>query len=143
MRRVLLTVILSAIAVLPAAGQGAADVRAAADATTTGSIAPQEMDAAEAPAAPVSDWIGKPIVSADGVEVGTVADVKVDEAGRPAAVTTEVGGFLGFGSTPVELTVDDTDFDGEEVRVGMVRTDIDALAAGGPMSPAANRDGPD
>jgi hypothetical protein len=95
---------------------------------TTGAIAPSAMDEAPAEAAPVADWIGKPIVSADGVEIGSVEDVKVDAAGRPAAVRTEVGGFMGFGGTELELVVDPTDFDGEEVRIGMVETDIDALA---------------
>ena len=44
-------------------------------------------------------------------------------------MTTEVGGFLGFGGTELQLSVDPTDFDGEEVRIGMVETDVNALAS--------------
>jgi hypothetical protein len=108
--------------------------------SATGSIDPAADDKA---VAPVADWIGKPVISADGINVGDVADVQVDDAGRPISITTEVGGFLGFGSAPVRLTVSDGSFDGEEVRVGLVETDIAALAAGDPNSPLIQSQDPD
>lgn len=136
MRRLLITLLLVPAAVAASAA-AAADPTATRqnlleDPATTGAISPGTMDGTQEVAAPVSDWIGKPIVSADGVEIGSVEDVRLDAAGRPAAVRTEVGGFLGFGGTDLELAVDPTDFDGEEVRIGMVETDVHALASSGP-----------
>ncbi|WP_075216908.1 PRC-barrel domain-containing protein [Mongoliimonas terrestris] len=103
----------------------------------TGALAPSDPESAETIVETDPDlWIGKPIVSADGVAIGSVEDVQMDAAGVPEAVTTSVGGFLGFGSQTVQLPVDPADFDGSEVRVGMVETDINALATGDEDTPA-------
>lgn len=103
----------------------------------TGALAPTDPESAETIVETDPDlWIGKPIVSADGVAIGSVEDVQMDAAGVPEAVTTSVGGFLGFGSETVQLPVDPADFDGNEVRVGMVETDINALATADADTPA-------
>ncbi|WP_181706345.1 PRC-barrel domain-containing protein [Chthonobacter rhizosphaerae] len=105
--------------------------------TATGALAPSEPDSAEEIVESDPDlWIGKPIVSADGVEIGTVDAVETDAAGAPQAVTTSIGGFLGFGASTVQLPVNPSYFDGEKVRVGLVETDINALAAEEPDTPA-------
>ena len=99
---------------------------------STGAIDRSPMDdpRTETPTVSVDQWIGTRVVSADGVDVGKVSDVETDAAGRPVSITAEIGGFFGFGADTVQLPVAETDFDGDELRIGMVETDIRALASG-------------
>lgn len=109
------------------AGIDAGDAPVPTAPDSTGSVA-------EAPVVAGNDadpdlWIGKPVLSADGVEVGEVSDVQLDADGLPMSITTTVGGFLGVGGTPVRLPVDTAGFDGKEVRLAIVETDVAAFAA--------------
>lgn len=81
------------------------------------------------------------MVSADGVEVGTISAVHLDADGQPFAVTTTVGGILGIGGSDVRLPVSDASFDGEELRVSLVETDIAAFASGDPETVVRTRYG--
>lgn len=74
-------------------------------------------------------WIGKPIVSADGVEVGVIESVQLDVKGKPMSVSTTLGGLFGIGGSDVRLPVAGARFDGEELRMAMVETDIASFAA--------------
>ncbi len=91
-----------------------------ADSDTTGSISP---------AAGAASWIGKPVMSADGVEVGTVVGSTRAQGGRPASVTVDVPGLFGLSDGRVTLDVGPGAFDGRSLRVRHVASDIRDLAA--------------
>lgn len=102
----------------------------------TGAIGQPSMDDARPETAVSTDqWLGTPVISADGVRVGKVSDVQVDADGRPVYAFAEIGGFLGFGTDTVRLPVTESDFAGGELRVGLVESDIKALAERGEDSP--------
>ena len=54
------------------------------------------------------------LLSHTGEEIGEVERVLVDEDGRPAAVTAEVGGFLGVGEKTVVIGFDRLRLEGED-----------------------------
>ena len=54
------------------------------------------------------------LLSHTGEEIGEVERVLVDEDGRPAAVTAEVGGFLGVGQKTVVIGLDRLRLEGED-----------------------------
>lgn len=136
MTRLPIVLLALVVSLAPATAQNApepaADSLPPGGVETTGSVDRTAMDETRAPAdSDVADaWIGVPVVSADGVTVGKVADVELGQDGQPVAVTATIGGFLGLGASQVRLPVAAKDFDGEELRIGMVETDIAALAEG-------------
>ena len=54
------------------------------------------------------------LLSDTGEEIGEIERVLVDEDGRPAAVTAEVGGFLGVGQKTVVIGLDRLRLEGED-----------------------------
>ncbi len=54
------------------------------------------------------------LLSDTGEEIGEVERVLVDEDGQPAAVTAEVGGFLGVGQKKVVIGLDRLRLEGED-----------------------------
>ena len=54
------------------------------------------------------------LLSDTGEEIGEVERVLVDEDGQPAAVTAEVGGFLGVGQKTVVIGLDRLRLEGED-----------------------------
>ena len=54
------------------------------------------------------------LLSHAGEEIGEIERVLVDEDGRPAAVTAEVGGFLGVGEKTVVIGLDRLRLEGED-----------------------------
>ena len=54
------------------------------------------------------------LLSHTGEEIGEIERVLVDEDGRPAAVTAEVGGFLGVGQKTVVIGLDRLRLEGED-----------------------------
>jgi hypothetical protein len=54
------------------------------------------------------------LLSHAGEEIGEVERVLVDEDGRPAAITAEVGGFLGVGQKVVVIGLDRLRLEGED-----------------------------
>jgi sporulation protein YlmC with PRC-barrel domain len=69
------------------------------------------------------------IFGANGEEIGEVYDVLGDAAGQPAAVTIEVGGFLGIGEREVVIGLDEIDVVGLRLTLNRTREQIEALPA--------------
>jgi hypothetical protein len=67
------------------------------------------------------------LFGANGEEIGEIEDVLGDAAGMPAAVTVEVGGFLGMGEREVILQLDAITVAGLRLTLDATREQIEAL----------------
>jgi hypothetical protein len=72
------------------------------------------------------------LLSDTGEEIGEIERVLVDEDGRPAAVTAEVGGFLGVGQKTVVIGLDRLRLEGEDepdLATTLTREEMQSLQA--------------
>jgi hypothetical protein len=72
------------------------------------------------------------LLSHAGEEIGEVGKVLVDEDGRPAAITAEVGGFLGVGEKTVVIGFDRLRLEGEDepdLATTLTREEMQSLQA--------------
>jgi hypothetical protein len=72
------------------------------------------------------------LLSHTGEEIGEIERVLVDEDGRPAAVTAEVGGFLGVGQKTVVIGLDRLRLEGEDepdLATTLTREEMQSLQA--------------
>jgi uncharacterized protein with beta-barrel porin domain len=72
------------------------------------------------------------LLSHAGEEIGEVGKVLVDEDGQPAAVTAEVGGFLGVGEKTVVIGFDRLRLEGEDepdLATTLTREEMQSLQA--------------
>ncbi len=60
-------------------------------------------------------------------EVGEVEDVLVDGSGQPAAISADVGGFLGMGEKHVVIGLDRLSKNGDRLTVSMSKDELEAL----------------
>lgn len=67
------------------------------------------------------------VFGARGEEIGDIDDVLGDANGRPAAVTLEVGGFLGMGEREVVIALDEMEVVGLRLTLDRTREQIEAL----------------
>jgi hypothetical protein len=72
------------------------------------------------------------LLSHTGEEIGEVEQVLVDEDGQPAAITAEVGGFLGVGEKTVVIGFDRLRLEGEDepdLATTLTREEMQSLQA--------------
>jgi PRC-barrel domain len=72
------------------------------------------------------------LLSHTGEEIGEVGKVLVDEDGQPAAITAEVGGFLGVGEKTVVIGFDRLRLEGEDepdLATTLTREEMQSLQA--------------
>ena len=72
------------------------------------------------------------LLSHAGEEIGEVEKVLVDEDGQPAAVTAEVGGFLGVGQKTVVIGLDRLQLKGDDepdVATTLTREELQDMQA--------------
>lgn len=67
------------------------------------------------------------VYGAGGVEIGEIDDVLAGPDGEIAAVTVEVGGFLGIGEREAIIDVDQIILDGLRLTLDMSKEEIEAL----------------
>lgn len=67
------------------------------------------------------------IYGAGGVEIGVIDDVLASPDGEIAAVTVEVGGFLGIGEREAIIDVDKIILDGLRLTLDMSKEEIETL----------------
>ena len=67
------------------------------------------------------------VVTADGESLGEIEAVLVDDSGRPAAVSVEVGGFLGLGDSDRVIPVDRLTFQDGDYTIDITRDEVENL----------------
>jgi fibronectin-binding autotransporter adhesin len=70
---------------------------------------------------------GSAVVTSDGERVGTVVGIGVDATGQPAVVFTNIGGFLGLGSTPVRFDLEATTITETQVQLQATEAQLSAF----------------
>jgi sporulation protein YlmC with PRC-barrel domain len=65
-----------------------------------------------------STLMGATIMGADNQRIGTVDDILLDQDGKVAAVTTDVGGFIGIGAKTIAIPVGSFQFVTAEAPAG-------------------------
>ncbi|MGD9802946.1 MAG: PRC-barrel domain-containing protein [Hyphomicrobiaceae bacterium] len=83
--------------------------------TTMGSTAADHtMTDAEA-----KTWVDKAVYSSDDKHVGDVAAIQRDATGKVTSIQADIGGFLGLGSTRVEIMPSQFKLSGDRVVLDM------------------------
>lgn len=119
----------------PAADGTMAPAPVAEDATTPAAPPAMETATSADPAGPLltpvlaadisaDDLIGATIQTIDGDNIASVDDVIVSPAGAVENVVAQFGGFLGFGSNKVLLTMDEIDVMQDEAGNFVVQTTL-------------------
>jgi hypothetical protein len=67
------------------------------------------------------------VYGAGGEKIGEVDEVLLNAAGQPAAITVEVGGFLGIGAREAILTLDQVRLEGKRLVTSLTKAQIEAL----------------
>jgi PRC-barrel domain len=80
----------------PGAGPTSTMSEKSSPAATTAAISMNEQEALT--------WIDKPVFSSDGKKIGKVAAVQRDPDNKVIGMHADIGGFLGFGESHVNLT---------------------------------------
>jgi len=62
----------------------------------------------------IANYVGKPIVNAEGEKIGDINDVLFDRSGKITTVVIGVGGFLGLGEKRVALPFEAITYSEEE-----------------------------
>lgn len=75
----------------------------------------------------VADLKKMDIVDVKGDEVGDVDDVLVGPSGEIAAVTADIGGFLGIGATEVVLKLDQTEVSDGKLKTRLTEAQLEKL----------------
>jgi len=75
----------------------------------------------------VEEVEGRPIYGVNKEKIGEIESVLGTSNGKVAAVTIEVGGFLGIGERHVIIPVDAIGFDGLRMSVDMSKEELEAL----------------
>lgn len=70
--------------------------------------------------------IGKPLLDTVGDKVGTVAEVVRDGSGNVREIHADVGGLFGLATTRVSIPAAQVSIDGEAVRVGLSKDQIES-----------------
>lgn len=103
---------------------------AASSEMAEGSFAPgwnEELDNRYADIAelPVRELVGMNVLTDNGEDVGEIDDFVILDGSIQAVVG--VGGFLGLGEHDVALSLDDLDWDGENMVVSFTREELEAM----------------
>ena len=75
----------------------------------------------------VDDLEDMDLKSAAGEDIGEVEEVLLDAGGQPAAVSVEVGGFLGMGEREVVLGLDQLELMDDHLVTSADKATIEAL----------------
>ena len=67
------------------------------------------------------------VVTADGEDLGEVESVLIDAAGNPAAVSVEVGGFLGVGEDERIIPMDRLTYQDGNYLITITREEVETL----------------
>ncbi|APH71283.1 PRC-barrel domain-containing protein [Aquibium oceanicum] len=67
------------------------------------------------------------VVGANGEEIGEVEDVLMNASGAIAAVSVEVGGFLGIGESEVVFPLDQLKLQGDDLVTSLTQEQVEAL----------------
>jgi len=100
----------------PGAGPTSTMSEKSSPAATTAAISMNEQEALT--------WIDKPVFSSDGKQIGKVAAVQRDPDNKVIGMHADIGGFLGFGESRVNLTP--TQFELQSDRVVLSLTTAEA-----------------
>mgnify|MGYP001501866032 CR=1 FL=1 len=75
------------------------------------------------------DLIGTSVLDAEGKTVGSISDLMVGDGNEVGHAVIDVGGFLGIGSKPVAVELEQIrrSADGDQLVVAMSRETIEAL----------------
>ncbi len=126
----------------PAASGGEA---LAPDATSTAAIDKSALSEMPADKISADNLIGTTVYGADDANVGKIGDVVLSADNKVDAVVIDVGGFLGIGSKPIAVGMDNLKFmtDGKDntyLYTAFTKEQLEAQAAYDKGSYAANRD---
>ncbi len=80
----------------PGAGPASTMSEKSSPAAATAAISMNEQEA--------MTWIDKPVFSSDGKQIGKVAAVQRDPDNKVTGMHADIGGFLGFGESRVNIT---------------------------------------
>jgi hypothetical protein len=75
----------------------------------------------------VEDLEEADLVTPAGDEIGEVGEVLVDESGQPAAITAEIGGFLGVGQKTVVIGLDRLQLKDDELATTLTKEELGAM----------------
>jgi hypothetical protein len=75
----------------------------------------------------VEDIEDADLVDANGDDIGDVEAVLVDANGQPAAITAEVGGFLGMGEKEVVIGLDQVQLKDDDLMTSLTKEQLGAL----------------
>jgi Ni/Co efflux regulator RcnB len=75
----------------------------------------------------VSKLKDKAIYGGDGNKIANIDSVLATAQGKSAAVTADIGGFLGIGEKRVVISVDAISFEGLRITVNLTRKEIESL----------------
>ena len=75
----------------------------------------------------VGDIEDADLIDANGNEIGDVEAVLLDANGQPAAITAEVGGFLGIGEKEVIISIDQVQVKDDDLMTSLTKEQLGAL----------------
>jgi hypothetical protein len=79
----------------------------------------------------VEDLEDAALVSEAGEAIGEIEEVLVDANGQPAAVTAEIGGFLGVGQRTVVIGLDRLQLKDDDLATRLTKEELEAMQAWG------------
>ena len=106
-------------------GTQATDSNAPASGTTAS--APDTGGAKVMTLADGQQWVGKRIHSVDGADIGEVAAMKAGPNGNIQYFHADIGGFLGFGETSVQVTPDQLEMRKDKLYLSMTKEEAKQL----------------
>ena len=76
---------------------------------------------------PASEIEDMDIVGPDGSDIGDAEEVLVNATGQAAAVSAEIGGFLGVGEKEVIIPLNQLQLSGDDLATSMTKEQLEAL----------------
>ncbi len=72
-------------------------------------------------------WIDKPVYSSDGKQIGKVASIQRDPDNKVIGLHADIGGFLGFGESRVNLTPAQFELQSDRVALSLTTAEANDL----------------